>query len=365
MKLNAKDFTNSVTLINKAIKRSKYTNAGDFINIQVDGGVVTVLSQDFSNNNLIIQQALPGVYGISNCTFQFDHTYIDAVIKLNKTTKSELITLDENKARTGENIVEIKQKQGFDYPYKLVWINNSDTLLELCKYASTDTLRQNLICVAIQPEHIVATNGHVLQVIKQVNYEISDTILLPSGVCKSLPKNEVISLYVNDGHYKLILPEINLKFSGLRLDKDYIYPNWKRVIPVSSLHKVTIMPEQVEKIAGIKISGKDAKIIMTLGFKYLYFFTNEDIENAIESELILKVPVERGTEFFGNITLQYNYKYFNLVYNSAASLNAPVILELTNSGSANLLTCENTQILLMPILQATEFYERFNAKVTD
>jgi len=363
MKLNAKDFTNSVTLINKAIKRSKYTNARDFINIQVKGGIVTILSQDFSNDNLIIQQVLPGVYDILNCTFQFDHTYINAVIKLNKTTKSEFITLDKNKARVGENIVEIKQEQGFDNPYKLVWKNNSNILLELSKYASTDDLRKNLTCIAIQPETIVATNAHILQVIKQANSEISDTILLPPGVCKSLSKNEVITLYINDTYYKLTVPRLGLKFSGVKLDLPF--PNWQRVIPIGSPHLVKIAPEHVKEIAGIKISGKDAKIIITLGFKYLYFFTNEDIENAIESELILKVPVERRTEFSSNMTLQHNCKYFNLVYNSAASLKMPVTLELTNYNSANLLTCENTQILLMPILQATEFYERFNAKVTD
>ena len=358
MKINAKELTKAITTINKLVVPVKTLDVLNYYDITVKAHIMNIATVDYKHNSTVITVCVNAPVDAPDCNLQFDRAYITALIQVNRATKAEVINVDESKARINvdaedNNIMPIQPDPGagFDVlPYNFVWEGNSDILINLARFTSEDDLRPALQCVAIHAGALVTTNGHFLHALNREKYGQNTTLLLPGEVCAALPKGENCIITANATHYKL-RAGLAVEYAGGRLDVDYMFPNWERVIPKDAPFKVEITPEHVKQIASVKVPGKDAKLYMVLRPDVLYFCTDENIEAGINAEIILRVPVKvsRGQDYFNKIVLKFYFKYFTAIWNSAALTGAPVSMQLTDSGSCIYLTAGNSNLLLMPI----------------
>lgn len=182
---------------------------------------------------------------------------------------------------------------------------NVDLLEDLSKYCSNDETRIFLNCIAVNDNHLVATDGYKLQRYK-IDNEVNKTYLIPKTSIKVLIR--LLKKFKIKDNFTCQLDSDNIlidndcfTFSSRLIQRDYV--KWQAVIPKRFAHKVTInnwidlkelKPLFDQRSFGCKIVIKNEKVMLEINNveKYEYeigFYDNKELitldQEKIECEI--------------------------------------------------------------------------------
>ena len=241
--MKTQNLKNTIKAISKIVKKANRSHLAIIENVQIENGYIYATNLQIYAKLALPDNSLSTGYSLNFAEFKKATEMFENINYL--ANEDNKVTFDGDGAKVKYTFEEVNTVfNPLEKSYLLAYVVGPDMpkLETAIKFISKDELRPQMCHIAVNNNHIVATNAHYLYFDPITNKTDFNILIKPEVIKIILDLNTTgWEVYESDTYLRFYDGANNI----YQLKEENVYPDWKQVIPQSQETQITLNKKEL------------------------------------------------------------------------------------------------------------------------